>query len=212
MRNLAKRYQEINEMLKDDTSLTEKERKHYHQLLKTIEEQCIKEAKKLSENPTQTLKEYQELRSEPFPSVLDDDFDPWTGKRNTPPPYRRMEAWKVFNELDARYRKLDEKLRIDKSLTEEEIKYYSQEMEHLTTAMNEEMLEISKKLFNGTLKFSDLIPEEDRHKRWLSEAEKRKKRLERYKKHDPEEHYNFTETLEEKNLMKRLFDYFNSKK
>jgi len=74
--------------------------------------------------------------------------------------------------------------------------------------MDEEIREINRKLSNGTLRFSDLIPEEDLNKKFLSEAEKQKKRLERYKKHDPEEHYNFNTILDEKNLKKRLLDYF----
>jgi len=79
---LVKRGQEIIEMLKDNTSLTEEERKYYRQLLKTLDAQYIKEAKELSKYPARSLKEYQELHSELFPSVLDkypEDYDP---KRN----------------------------------------------------------------------------------------------------------------------------------
>jgi len=56
MWNLIQRSKEINKMLMEDTSLTEEERAYYHQLLKTLNEQCVKESKKLSENPAIHLK------------------------------------------------------------------------------------------------------------------------------------------------------------
>jgi len=107
----------------------------------------------------------------------------------------RCGTWDVYIILMDYYVEIFEKLG-DPSLTKEQREKYEQLGKDTYKNIKQQLQEIKKGIENGSLSYADFP------------IRTRKKSLEDYKKNDPEEHYDFNSTLERKNAMKRLLDYF----